>query len=109
MFHRDAAGVSVDGAGSWYVLLPLHYYGVNNLRYIVILQLHRQFFTRALSGPEESFQQKHEYAPPVVAVFLSATRMIANGRRDILNGVLVKCVFRCGESSFDRFASRHRH
>jgi hypothetical protein len=42
------------------------------------LQLHRQFFTRALSGPEEAFNRRHKYAPSVVAVFLSATRMIAN-------------------------------
>lgn len=46
--------------------------------YIVLLQLHRQFFTRALSGPEEAFNRRHKYAPSVVAVFLSATRMIAN-------------------------------
>jgi hypothetical protein len=44
----------------------------------VLLQLHRTFFTRALSGPEEAFNRKHKYAPSVVAVFLSATRMIAN-------------------------------
>ncbi|KAG6889881.1 hypothetical protein C0995_013855 [Termitomyces sp. Mi166 len=44
----------------------------------VLLQLHRSFFTRALSGPEESFNRRHKYAPSVVAVFLSASRMIAN-------------------------------
>jgi hypothetical protein len=44
----------------------------------VLLQLHRQFFTRALSGPEEAFNRRHKYAPSVVAVFLSASRMIAN-------------------------------
>ncbi|TFK69543.1 hypothetical protein BDN72DRAFT_840268 [Pluteus cervinus] len=43
----------------------------------VLLQLHRSFFTRALSGPEEAFNRRHKYAPSVVAVFLSATRMIA--------------------------------
>ncbi|KAF8158548.1 hypothetical protein B0H34DRAFT_783008 [Crassisporium funariophilum] len=43
----------------------------------VLLQLHRQFFTRALSGPEEAFNRRHKYAPSVVAVFLSASRMIA--------------------------------
>lgn len=43
----------------------------------VILQLHRTFFTRALSGPEEAFNRRHQYAPSVVAVFLSASRMIA--------------------------------
>ncbi|KDR82362.1 hypothetical protein GALMADRAFT_58437 [Galerina marginata CBS 339.88] len=44
----------------------------------ILLQLHRQFFTRALSGPEEAFNRRHKYAPSVVAVFLSASRMIAN-------------------------------
>ncbi|KAF9561088.1 hypothetical protein CPC08DRAFT_689382 [Agrocybe pediades] len=44
----------------------------------VLLQLHRQFFTRALSGPEEAFNRRHKYAPSVVAVFLSASRMIAS-------------------------------
>jgi hypothetical protein len=44
---------------------------------VVLLQLHRTFFTRALSGPEESFNRRHKYAPSVVAVFLSASRMIA--------------------------------
>ncbi|KAF9005440.1 hypothetical protein BDQ17DRAFT_1240026 [Cyathus striatus] len=39
--------------------------------------LHRTFFTRALSGPEEAFNRRHKYAPSVVAVFLSASRMIA--------------------------------
>ncbi|KAF9523895.1 fungal-specific transcription factor domain-containing protein [Crepidotus variabilis] len=43
----------------------------------VLLQLHRQFFTRALSGPEEGFNRRHKFAPSVVAVFLSASRMIA--------------------------------
>lgn len=43
----------------------------------VLLQLHRSFFTRALSGPEEAFNRRHKYAPSVVAVFLSASRMIA--------------------------------
>ncbi|KAF8904123.1 fungal-specific transcription factor domain-containing protein [Gymnopilus junonius] len=43
----------------------------------VLLQLHRQFFTRALSGPEEAFNKRHKYAASVVAVFLSASRMIA--------------------------------
>ena len=42
----------------------------------VLLQLHRQFFTRALSGPEE-MNRRHKYAPSVVAVVLSASRMIA--------------------------------
>ncbi|KAG6835912.1 hypothetical protein H0H93_013452 [Arthromyces matolae] len=43
----------------------------------VLLQLHRSFFTRALSAPEDSFNRRHKYAPSVVAVFLSASRMIA--------------------------------
>lgn len=44
---------------------------------LVLLQLHRTFFTRALSGPEEAFNRSHKFAPSVVAVFLSASRMIA--------------------------------
>ncbi|TFK23392.1 hypothetical protein FA15DRAFT_670505 [Coprinopsis marcescibilis] len=44
----------------------------------VLLQLHRGFFTRALSGFDEAFNRKHRYAPSVVAVFLSASRMIAS-------------------------------
>ncbi|KAF7422348.1 hypothetical protein PC9H_010504 [Pleurotus ostreatus] len=43
----------------------------------VLLQLHRTFFTRALSGPERAFNRRHPFAPSVVAVFLSASRMIA--------------------------------
>ncbi|KAF9267290.1 hypothetical protein L218DRAFT_955169 [Marasmius fiardii PR-910] len=43
----------------------------------VLLQLHRSYFMRALSGPEEAFNRRHRLAPSVVAVFLSATRMIA--------------------------------
>ncbi|PFH53341.1 hypothetical protein AMATHDRAFT_55245 [Amanita thiersii Skay4041] len=43
----------------------------------VLLQLHRTFFIRALSGPEEAFNRRHKYAPSVVAVFLSASRMVA--------------------------------
>ncbi|KXN83105.1 hypothetical protein AN958_01776 [Leucoagaricus sp. SymC.cos] len=43
----------------------------------VLLQLHRSYFIRALSGPEEAFNRRHKYAPSVVAVFLSASRMIA--------------------------------
>lgn len=44
---------------------------------LVLLQLHRSYFIRALSGPEEAFNRRHKYAPSVVAVFLSASRMIA--------------------------------
>ncbi|KAF8628808.1 hypothetical protein AX15_003703 [Amanita polypyramis BW_CC] len=43
----------------------------------VLLQLHRTWFIRALSGPEEAFNRRHKYAPSVVAVFLSASRMVA--------------------------------
>ncbi|KAI3616044.1 hypothetical protein WG66_014000 [Moniliophthora roreri] len=43
----------------------------------VLLQLHRSYFMRALSGPEEAFNRRHRHAPSVVAVFLSASRMIA--------------------------------
>ncbi|KAF9071213.1 hypothetical protein BDP27DRAFT_1219369 [Rhodocollybia butyracea] len=43
----------------------------------VLLQLHRPYFMRALSGPEEAFNKRHRYAPSVVAVWLGALRMIA--------------------------------
>jgi hypothetical protein len=43
----------------------------------VLLQLHRTYFIRALSGPEEAFNKRHRYAPSVVAVWLGAVRMIA--------------------------------
>lgn len=43
----------------------------------VLLQLHRTWFTRALNGTGEAFNRRHRYAPSVVAVFLSACRMIA--------------------------------
>lgn len=44
---------------------------------LVLLQLHRTYFMRALSGPEEAFNKRHRYAPSVVAVWLGAVRMIA--------------------------------
>ena len=44
----------------------------------MLLQLHRQFFARALSTLAEHFSRKHRYAPSVVAVFLSASRMITS-------------------------------
>ena len=47
----------------------------------VLLQLHRTFFTRALSEPEEGFNRRHRFAPSVVAIFLSASRMIATVER----------------------------
>ncbi|KAJ3992327.1 fungal-specific transcription factor domain-containing protein [Lentinula boryana] len=43
----------------------------------VLLQLHRTYFMRALSGPEEAFNKRHRYAPSVVAVWLGAVHMIA--------------------------------
>ncbi|THV03887.1 hypothetical protein K435DRAFT_650368 [Dendrothele bispora CBS 962.96] len=43
----------------------------------VLLQLHRSYFIRALSHPEEPFNRRHRHAPSVVAIFLSASRMIA--------------------------------
>lgn len=43
----------------------------------VLLQLHRTFFIKAVSGFDEAFNRQHRYAPSVVAVFLSASRMIA--------------------------------
>jgi len=43
----------------------------------VLLQLHRFYFIRALSCPEEALNRRHKHAPSVVAVFMSASRMIA--------------------------------
>src|ERR1700733_2313550 len=41
----------------------------------VILQLHRNYFTQALNGPEP-FTIKHKYAPSVVATYRSACHLI---------------------------------
>ncbi|KIL59222.1 hypothetical protein M378DRAFT_1018412 [Amanita muscaria Koide BX008] len=43
----------------------------------VLLQLHRAWFIRALNSPEEPMNRWNKYLPSVVAVFLSASRMIA--------------------------------
>jgi len=45
------------------------------LAYLVILQLHRNYFTQALNGPEP-FHIKHQFAPSVVATYRSASRLI---------------------------------
>jgi hypothetical protein len=46
-----------------------------NAKPSVILQLHRNYFTQALNGPEP-FTIKHKYAPSVVATYHSACRLI---------------------------------
>jgi hypothetical protein len=43
--------------------------------YTVLLQLHRNYFTQALNGPEP-FTPKHRYAPSVMATYYSASRLI---------------------------------
>jgi hypothetical protein len=43
----------------------------------VLLQLHRTYFMRALSSPEEALNMRHRYAPSVAAVWLGAIRTIA--------------------------------
>ncbi|PBK97603.1 hypothetical protein ARMGADRAFT_961148 [Armillaria gallica] len=43
----------------------------------VLLQLHRSYFTRVVSGAEGIVNRHHRYIPSCVAVFLSASRMIA--------------------------------
>ena len=43
----------------------------------VLLQLHRSFFAHALCGPEGALDCENKYAPSLVAVVLSASRMIA--------------------------------
>ncbi|KAL4080941.1 hypothetical protein J3A83DRAFT_4085274 [Scleroderma citrinum] len=45
-------------------------------REIVLLQLHRNFFTEALNN-YDAFSYRHELAPSVVATYCSATRLIA--------------------------------
>lgn len=42
----------------------------------VLLQLHRNFFTEALSD-FDAFTYRHKYAPSVLATFLSASRLVA--------------------------------
>ncbi|KAG1879162.1 fungal-specific transcription factor domain-containing protein [Suillus subluteus] len=45
-------------------------------REIVLLQLHRNFFTEALSD-FDAFTYRHKYAPSVLATYLSASRLVA--------------------------------
>ncbi|KAF9221478.1 hypothetical protein BS17DRAFT_784812 [Gyrodon lividus] len=49
---------------------------VSSGREIVLLQLHRNFFTEALSD-YDAFSYRHKFAPSVVATYLSANRLIA--------------------------------
>jgi hypothetical protein len=42
----------------------------------VLLQLHRNFFTEALSD-FDNFTYRHKYAPSVLATYLSASRLVA--------------------------------
>ncbi|KIJ62737.1 hypothetical protein HYDPIDRAFT_114430 [Hydnomerulius pinastri MD-312] len=49
---------------------------VSSGREIVLLQLHRNFFTEALSD-YDAFSYRHKFAPSAVATYLSATRLIA--------------------------------
>lgn len=76
VMQRASLSTALEAGKSYRRLLLC--FSLNPPFLIVLLQLHRTFFTRALSGPEEAFNRKHKYAPSVVAVFLSATRMIAN-------------------------------
>jgi hypothetical protein len=41
-----------------------------------LLQLHRRFFTEAMSGPE-TFNLQHQYAPSVLATYLGAASIIS--------------------------------
>jgi hypothetical protein len=41
-----------------------------------LLQLHRRFFTEAMSGPE-TFDLHHQYAPSVLATYLGAASIIS--------------------------------
>ncbi|KAF8133962.1 hypothetical protein EV363DRAFT_1161363 [Boletus edulis] len=49
---------------------------VSSGREIVLLQLHRNFFTEAMSD-YDAFSYRHKFAPSAVATYLSATRLIA--------------------------------
>ncbi|KAF9236495.1 hypothetical protein BU15DRAFT_49985 [Melanogaster broomeanus] len=49
---------------------------VSSGREIVLLQLHRNYFTEALSD-YDAFSYQHKFAPSAVATYLSATRLIA--------------------------------
>lgn len=51
--------------------------------YLVILQLHRSYFIRALSS-SRPFTLQHEYAPSVIAIFNSAVRTI-NGLKTMMH------------------------
>ncbi|KAF7767920.1 transcriptional regulator family: Fungal Specific TF [Agaricus bisporus var. burnettii] len=45
-------------------------------REIALLQLHRRYFTQAMNSPEP-FDMHHDYAPSVLATYLSASNLIA--------------------------------
>ncbi|KAH7913978.1 fungal-specific transcription factor domain-containing protein, partial [Hygrophoropsis aurantiaca] len=49
---------------------------VSSGREIVLLQLHRNFFTEALSNPD-TFSYQHQYAPSALATYLSASKLVA--------------------------------
>ncbi|KAH0832169.1 Choline/Carnitine o-acyltransferase-domain-containing protein [Lanmaoa asiatica] len=49
---------------------------VSSGREIVLLQLHRNFFTEAVSD-YDAFSYQHKFAPSAVATYLGATRLIA--------------------------------
>lgn len=66
-------------------------------REIVLLQLHRNFFTEALSN-YDAFSYRHKLAPSVVATYFSATRLIATmktmeEREPLLSKRLMCCWF----------------
>ncbi len=44
---------------------------------LVLLQLHRSYFTRVISGSEGMVNRSHRLIPSCVAVYLGASRMIA--------------------------------
>lgn len=46
------------------------------MQFTALLQLHRRYFTQAMNSPEP-FDMHHDYAPSVLATYLSASNLIA--------------------------------
>jgi len=44
--------------------------------FLALLQLHRKYFTAAVSGPEP-FDLEHRFAPSVLATYLAASSLIS--------------------------------
>ena len=49
---------------------------ISDLANVALLQLHRRYFTQAMNSAEP-FDMNHEFAPSVLATYLSASTLIA--------------------------------